>query len=579
MKRYAFAIFLLSIISTILLHYHFGYSIRLSIHHLIITAIAHIGVLMIFHWLRYISSQKKNILGLINAGAYLYWITLCLFYSLVLGSNYFWGNTITFDILRQYLGNISAVLSILPVEKWLLISGFLLFLLVFSGFFFFIRIRKSVNVHMTDTHLMTFLKKWKWGLVVFILIAAFLGKNIILDWKRTLHFEQEPLTYFVLGPMWEIHTDRLLMEQKPRTTADDACIEQVTVKEKNEKLVVIILVDALRSDHLPMYGYERNTSPFLDSLYRSGALQALPYSFSGSSNTIGGVSSLFFSRDWNSLNMSQLNLMQYFKKSGYKTYAFLTGYHSGWYGLSAMYRTSCDYFYESTSAYNHAVDDDLVTLKKIESTRLQPNSFVYIHLLSTHEIGKRDNRFRVFMPDKIGLTTSQRTPIINNYDNGILQADFVCRQIFNKLQRDSLLPNTTLFIVSDHGNLMGEDNQYGHAGGLHEKLLEIPILMYSQDSSWHFTRKTGSLKDLAPSITEKIFGDKPTCWAGQSLFMNSGSFYQTTASAATVKTDLYNATISEKNDSLQLSIYSASGVLQSTREKKGRGSWSTTYQK
>lgn len=579
MKRYTFAIFLLSIICAILLHYHFGYSIHLSIHHLVIITVVHFCVLMILYWLRDLGSSKPVALRWINAGAFLYWIMLCLFYSLVLGSNYFWGNTITFDILRQYLGNISAVLSILPVEEWLLISGFSLFLLVLTVLFLFIRIRKPGNASWGNTRLAVFLKKWKWGIAVTVLVVALLGKNMIMEWKRTLHFEQEPLTYFALGPMWEIHTDRLLMEQKPRTPADDACIEQVTLKEKNDKLVVIILVDALRSDHLPMYGYERNTSPFLDSLYRTGTLQALPYSFSGSSNTIGGVSSLFFSRDWNSLNLSQLNLMQYFKKSGYSTYAFLTGYHSGWYGLSAMYRTSCDYFYESTSAYNHAVDDDLVTLKKIESTRLQPNSFVYIHLLSTHEIGKRDGRFRVFMPDKISLNTSQRTPIINNYDNGILQADFVCRQIFEKLQRDNLLQKTTLFIVSDHGNLMGEDNQYGHAGGLHEKLLEVPILMYNPDSSWRFTRKAGSLKDLAPSITEKIFGDRPSCWSGQSLFTDIGPLYQTTASAATVKTDLYNATISEQDDSLRLNIYSSSGVLQSTREKKGSGPWTISYQK
>lgn len=578
MKRYALALYLVTVLCTAVLNFSFGYTGRWLMDHLLLASLLHGMALFAIGLIRG-HKPAAGRLKAANAAAAVYWFIVCLFYTLVLGSNYFWGNTITFDILRQYLGNLSAVLSILPIERWLIITGFILYLLLLAFIFWLIRIRpassRAISIHTS----LQWLNSKKWIILAALVVLVVLGRNVLMSWKRTLHFEQEPITYFSLGPMWEIHSDQLFMSQQPRTPADEACIEDVKPKEKNGKLVIIILVDALRSDHLPMYGYQRNTSPFLDSLYRMGQLQAIPYSYSGSTNTIGGVSSLFFSRSWNSLNLSQLNLMQYFKRSGYSTYAFLTGYHSGWYGLSAMYRTSCDYFYESTSAYNHAVDDDLVTLKKIESTKLQPNSLVYIHLLSTHEIGIRNDPFRVFMPDKIGLTTSQKEPIVNNYDNGILQADYVCRELFADLEKKGLLASSTIFVVGDHGNLMGEDNQYGHAGGLHEKLLEIPILMYSRDSSWRIQRNIGSLMDIAPSITQRMFNDIPACWQGRSFYSSADSVYQTSVSAATVKTAMYNGTITSYRDSIELKIFNKEGVLQSIRRKNGPASWQTIFNK
>ena len=288
-----------------------------------------------------------------------------------------------------------------------------------------------------------------------------------MDLKRNMHFKQEPLLYFWLGPMWDTHSDELILNQKKNSAADQKCIDEIKKTSNPDKLVIIILLDALRSDHLPMYGYQRNTTPFLDSLYRNQQLIKVKHSFSTSTNTIGGVSGLFYSRDWDNFNYSELNLMEYFKLSGYSTYAFLTGYHSGWYGLSAMYREYCDNFYESTSAYNSATDDDLVTLAKIQSTGLKTGSFVFIHLLSTHTIGKRNEQFRPYTPYKIGFNTGRKEALTNNYDNGIYQGDFVIRQIFNQLHQDSLLNKTTLFIVGDHGDLIDDDGQYGHGGGLH----------------------------------------------------------------------------------------------------------------
>ncbi|MFC0771679.1 sulfatase-like hydrolase/transferase [Terrimonas alba] len=394
-----------------------------------------------------------------------------------------------------------------------------------------------------------------------------------------MHFNQEPLLYFALGPMWETYSDQLLTSTHKNSGADLQCINSIIKNSAKDKIAIIILLDALRSDHLPMYGYNRNTTPFLDSLYKKKQLIKIKNSFSTSTNTIGGISGLFYSKAWDDFNYSQLNMMQYFQLSGYSTSAFLTGYHSGWYGLSAMYRGNCDNFYESTSAYHTAIDDDLVTLRKIESTPLKPGSFIFIHLLSTHPVGKRDPEFRIYKPDKIGLNTNNKEVLINNYDNGILQGDYVIRQVFKKLQKENLLDKVTLFIVGDHGDLIGEDGLYGHSTGLHEKLLEVPILIYDKDTAWYKENRIASLIDIAPTLSDKFFGHSPLCWQGKSLHTQFDIPFSTKVSASTIKTNLANGSIYFTSDSLKLEIFDKTGELQKVALKVDSINWETIYKK
>ncbi len=252
--------------------------------------------------------------------------------------------------------------------------------------------------------------------------------------------------------------------------------------------------------------------------------------------------------------------MKYFKLSGYTTSAILTGYHSGWYGLSSLYRQDCDNFFESTSNYNSLSDDDLATLKKIESFKFSEKSFTFIHLLSTHGIGKKGDQFRAYLPDKLGFSTNQKNVFTNNYDNGILQGDFVIKRIFQKLKADGVLDSATVIITSDHGELIGEQDRYGHGKDIHEKILEVPILIYDQDMSWYQNIHIATLKDLAPTLTHRVFGEYPDCWQGRSLHTPSAPF--STKIISPVSCELPRGYMQYRNDSLMLSIYNKEGVLQ-----------------
>ena len=62
-----------------------------------------------------------------------------------------------------------------------------------------------------------------------------------------------------------------------------------TQKKVKEYNVVLIVIDALRADHLPFYGYEKNTSPFLWELSKQSVV--FEHAFSASSWTSPGTAS------------------------------------------------------------------------------------------------------------------------------------------------------------------------------------------------------------------------------------------------------------------------------------------------
>jgi arylsulfatase A-like enzyme len=62
---------------------------------------------------------------------------------------------------------------------------------------------------------------------------------------------------------------------------------------KRRPNIVLIVVDTVRADHLPFYGYERNTAPFLSKLAEKGVV--FENAFATSSWTLPSTASIFTS--------------------------------------------------------------------------------------------------------------------------------------------------------------------------------------------------------------------------------------------------------------------------------------------
>jgi heptose-I-phosphate ethanolaminephosphotransferase len=372
-----------------------------------------------------------------------------------------------------------------------------------------------------------------------------------------MHFSEEPILEFVFGPMWypESLNDLYSSKRQKNSLKERDCINKVAPNtlQKQPHTTVVILIDALRNDHLPMYGYSRMTTPFLDSLSKTGQLLTVKNAFSTSSGTLIGVAGLFSSKNWEDFAYTGLSLMKFMNRTNHKTYAFLTGHHRTWYGLTAIYKNDCHVFYESATSYSEMNLDDLTTLSKIRETSLDKNSFIYIHLLSAHELGKKNDRFKKFLPDKINIGTDKKTALINNYDNGILQADYFISQIFEKFRNDGMLENTTIYILSDHGHMFGEYGQWNHASSINPLVISVPLLIYDSNPDWYKNTEAATLKDVAPTIADRLGYPIPSCWDGHSLGKAAEDF--SIKINIENKADLPEADLSFKNGDFTLDMY------------------------
>jgi len=271
MKSFLTTSFVLGCVAAFILCYSFKYPFQLGLYHIISLSILLLSVTALIMFCKYLIRNHNLSFFLSNGIAAGLWVFLCLFYPIVLGSNHFWGNTITFEILKNYLTSLDAFLSILPINKGLMISVLVLYFLISLGSFYFIRIKREY-FETGDRNFGPLSKRKVLIMVLLFFSFIWLIKGPILSLKRTIHFSQEPLVYFALGPMWDTHSDELLGGPNIHSEKDRECIEAVNKTSEKDKLAIIILLDALRSDHLPMYGYRRNTAPFMDSLYRAGNL-------------------------------------------------------------------------------------------------------------------------------------------------------------------------------------------------------------------------------------------------------------------------------------------------------------------
>ena len=409
-------------------------------------------------------------------------------------------------------------MSTLPIAKWILFCSLLLaFLLVVLAFW---AIRPKCY-QMTKPNVVSQRSQRIWtlsSLGVFCLMVVICHKPLI-QLKRHLQFSEEPVVQFLFGNLWaggnEMAFDRkrFVLGERDRLCADTLLPKTIS----NAPNVVIILMDAGRRDHMPPYGYYRNTMPFVQSMYESGKLRSVDHAYASATNTVGSLAGMFYSRDWDKFGYNGFNLFEYMQMNGFQTYAILTGYHRDWYGLSAMYRPHTDHYFESPKDLMIPGDDDLITIDHLESLPLKTPFFLYLHLLSTHAIGRKHTEYKQYTPDKVDLTTNQTTAFSNNHDNGLLQTDAIIERVFAKLKTAGIADQTVVYIISDHGELLGEEGRFLHTGNVHPLLLHVPWLIWDRDTAFYKNTQQATLLDVGPTIAHRIGLQRPACWSGISL--------------------------------------------------------------
>jgi arylsulfatase A-like enzyme len=196
-------------------------------------------------------------------------------------------------------------------------------------------------------------------------------------------------------------------------------------------------------------------------------------------------------------------------------------------------------YFDGNHSQTYLPEDDEVLLEGLERVPDYSGvpAFFYFHLMSVHFLGSKHERYNYFKPSKVGTNIwafyggeYEREALVNRYDNGVLQADAYIESLFKVLERKGYLSNSLIFILSDHGEGLGERGHFGHDYYLYQEDISIPFLIYDDEEASYNNLQFAAHIDVAPTILDRLGLPIPDCWEGQSLLngkIRSFNYHQT----------------------------------------------------
>jgi glucan phosphoethanolaminetransferase (alkaline phosphatase superfamily) len=299
-----------------------------------------------------------------------------------------------------------------------------------------------------------------------------------------------------------------------------------SVTRAHRKNVVLVIVDSLRADRMQVYGYQRETTPFLAQLVTSGRMKKVESAFSTCSESFCGITSTLAGREFRDISERTFQLQDVLRDEGYQTWFLLSGNHSAWNGLPRFYRASDGTFFDGSQTERYTMDDDRLVLEGLErvpAASADRPAFFYIHLMSTHYLGVQFPESHVFTrPDdevSPGLEPYKILSQLNKpdrYDDKVRQVDGILRQVFDALDAKHYLDDAMVVVTGDHGEGLGE-RHWAHGWNLYNEDIRVPLLIYDVPSANYPDLSFAAHVDIAPTIVDRLGLPIPASWEGQSL--------------------------------------------------------------
>lgn len=461
------------------------------------------------------------------------WLALLFWYSVILVGLYSWGQVTTWSIFSTYAFQSSFLLQSLGYPTWLVwvplvLIVSVLFILGRSRYFRPDWIAALYRISPRSKVLQFSLLLCAFPIVLFASIY-FIAR---------LH-PDEPIEFSLL-PQLTTAQEGMVYTSSPATNqAEEAA--RSAYKPNRQHLprnVVLIVGDALRADHMGVYGYGRNTTPNLAALVRSGQFQVIPQAHSVCAESLCGFTALATSRPVQSFPRHPITLHEILRRNGYKVHLALSGDHTNFYGLRQMYGELDSYSdgkdqpvrwgKEGESILRYINDDQLVLdrLNDFEDADPAHPIMLQIVLMSSHGLGPRKpehvkytptlNYYKWLAKGPPPITPEMQSEIVNYYDNGVGQFDYYVKQILAILKNKGYLEDTLVIVTSDHGELLGEYGFVSHGVTVSEYVLRVPLLIgrFGYTGDRLPPHSLVSLIDIAPTVLKELEIPAPSTWQG-----------------------------------------------------------------
>ncbi len=278
---------------------------------------------------------------------------------------------------------------------------------------------------------------------------------------------------------------------------------EVSIIDKNQipDNVVLIIGESFARFHSSLYGYVKDTNPYLRSLHDQSLLFTLDSIDAPAPTTVYSLQymlttySLSDVKNKNKKWYDTLSIIELMKSCGFGCYWLSNQARSGKFNFaSRIFAEACDQysFYQQEGSLDINNRHDIVladsTQQFNQTLSQQQHNFIVYHMIGSHyDYSMRyPKEFDRFSEKDYTNEPESHRPILASYDNSILYNDYVVYQIMNLYKEKEAL----VLYVPDHGQVMYRDPKhpdYHTHGKMNDKVryslgVDIPFMIYASPS-------------------------------------------------------------------------------------------------
>ena len=240
---------------------------------------------------------------------------------------------------------------------------------------------------------------------------------------------------------------------------------------------VLVIGESQNRKHMSAYGYNRETTPWLDSMKNDDQFLLMKNAYANQVQTVPALSyALTAKNQYNQIELSSAwSLLEVAKAAGFDTVWLSNQAKYGVYDtpttVIASEAEQQQWINDSTGESVETAYYDEKLLDAMDKIQLSNNMLIIIHLMGSHV--DYNQRY----PQNFEQYSSGSK--IDKYDNSILYNDFVMKNIYERVK---IIPNfKDLIYFSDHAE--GIDQGLDHNPDYFvPDMTKIPMYMYLSDS-------------------------------------------------------------------------------------------------
>lgn len=265
---------------------------------------------------------------------------------------------------------------------------------------------------------------------------------------------------------------------------------------------MLVSVDALRADRIGAYGYAQARTPAIDGLAADGVLferayahvpQTLPAHAAILTGRLPFESGVRDSAG-DTLPASARTLAEILRDRGYSTGAVVsswllrpgTGIERGFtfFDLAVSEAPDAD---QMDALFRDGAEAERVAERWLDALD-GPRAFLWLHLAEPHAPHVPPERFSALSP----------------YDGEVAYADEAVGRLMRYLKAHQLYDRTTILLVSDHGESLGEHGERAHGLLAYDGVLRVPLIAKLPGGQGSGSRVTDPVQqiDIVPTVLD-----------------------------------------------------------------------------